>query len=462
MTPTDFLALSPFLALFGAALVVLLIEKYAFSVTLSGLGLALFFAFQGFSSDNSLLTPWLRFDSLYTFFSILFIAIGFGTVLISRSFFKQFAASQSEYYFFLLSSLFGLLLISASADFLTLFLGLETLSIALYILCGYMKQWAVSSEAAFKYFVLGAISTSFLLFGIALVYGSVGTTNFEQIAASNPEKLLFFSGIALVTVGLLFKAAVVPFHIWAPDVYAGAPTPVTAFMAVGTKAGAFAALIRLFLLTFQNIDPIWHQAIAFLAYPTLIYANFVAIRQTELRRFFAYSGIAHAGFLLIPLAVGTSEAGSSMLFYLVIYTLATLGCFAILAFVDSNKGISLKDLKGLFHTSPFLSSIFTLCLLTLGGIPPTIGFFAKFYLLKVAFVAGYYGLVIVGLLTTIFSAFYYLRIVAVLFSEPKEEKPETKTSFSAGLCGVIAFCSIIFLSICPEPLLQLLMQAMDS
>jgi NADH-quinone oxidoreductase subunit N len=262
--------------------------------------------------------------------------------------------------------------------------------------------------------------------------------------------------MALITFGLLFKAAVVPFHIWAPDVYAGAPTPVTAFMAVGTKAGAFAALIRLFLFTFKDFDPLWHQMIAFLVYPTLIYANFVAMRQVELRRFFAYSGISHAGFLLIPLAASTSESGPAMLFYLLVYTLATLGSFAVLSFVDSeSKGISLKDLRGLFHTSPFLASLFSLCLLTLGGVPPTIGFFAKFYLLKVAFTAGYYGLAVVGLLTTILSAFYYLRIVAVMFSEPARDESKALSSLPASFCGSAIFVSIIFLSFYPEPILQL-------
>lgn len=464
LTLNDYCALSPLLILLATGLIVLLIEafwpsckKLITNVALVGLVCALYAACQGFSSDNALLSPWLQFDRLSSFFSIFFIAIGFATVCISSAFFQRFQASQGEYYFFLLSSLFGLLLISGAADFLTLFLGLETLSIALYVLCGYMKKWSVSSEAAFKYFLLGSISTAFLLFGIALLYGATGTTRFELLSQgviAGPEKLLFFGGLSLVLFGLFFKAAVVPLHIWAPDVYAGAPTPITGFMAVATKAGAFAALIRLFFVTFQNIEPFWHEAIAFLVYPTLIYANFVAIRQTELKRFFAYSGISHAGFLLIPLAVGSPEAGSAMLFYLVVYTLATLGSFAVLSFIDKgDKGIYLKDLRGLFYSSPLLATIFIVCLLTLGGIPPTIGFFAKFYILKAAFTAGYYGLVIVGLFTTILSLFYYLRIAASMFLESEEGKGVR--SLPANACAVVMFSSIIVLSFYPEPVVQL-------
>ena len=214
-----------------------------------------------------------------------------------------------------------------------------------------------------------------------------------------------------MTLGLAFKAAIVPFHVWAPDVYDGAPMPVTAFMAVGTKAGAFAAFTRVFLVALPQFDPLWNQGMAWLAIITMVYANIVALRQVQLRRFFAYSGISHAGFLLIPLIADTSDAPAALAFYLVVYAIATLGSFAILAFLDKDShGVFLRDLQGFFYRSPFLAAIFTLCLLTLAGIPPTAGFFAKFYLFKIAFQSGYYTLVIVGLLTTILSAFYYVRI----------------------------------------------------
>jgi len=470
----DYAALSPLLIVLGVSLLLILLEsfaesaakKFSFFLTLAGLVAAIYAALYSPSSHNPLITPWLRFDSLATFFTVFFLFIGLGATLLSFSFFQNFEATHGEYYFLLLSSVFGLILIGSSADFLTLFLGLETLSISLYVWCGYMKKWEISHEASVKYFLIGALAAAFLLYGIALIYGAVGTTRLDALLsayrslADGPEKVLFLSGAALVTLGLAFKAAIVPFHVWAPDVYEGAPTPVTAFMAVGTKVGAFAAFIRVFMVALPQFDPIWNQVIAFLAYPTLIYANIVALRQTQLRRFFAYSGISHAGFMLIPLAAGTPDALQALTFYLVVYALATMGAFAVLAFLDTKmRGVMLRDLHGLFRRSPFLAGVLALCVLTLSGIPPTAGFFAKFYLFKVAFEAGYYALVIVGLLMAILSAFYYLRIVAVMLSESPAEELALPRSWPAAVVGGISFAAIVGLSCYPTPLLVLLSEA---
>ncbi len=453
MTPTDYFALSPLLTLFLTALLLLLVDgkKICTVVALVGLATAACFTLSAPASTNPLIAPWISFDALARTFSIIFLAIGIGTVALASSFFQRYEAPRAEFYFLLVSSIFGLILLASALDFLTLFIGLETLSIALYVLCSYMKKWTASHEASFKYFLLGSIATSFLLLGIACIYGSTGSTQFAKMQGSNP---LLLTGIALASISLLFKAAVVPFHIWAPDVYAGAPTPVTAFMAIATKAGAFAALIRIFL---TSAPIIWHEAIALIAIPTLIYANFVAMKQTELRRFFAYSGISHAGFLLIPLAAAGPDAASSMLFYIVVYVIATFGCFACLAFVDKPaEGPTLDTLKGLFSRSPILASAFSLCLLTLGGIPPTIGFFAKFYLLKVAFQQGYYSLVVAGLLTTILAAFYYLRIVAVMLSSKLDEPYTPFKSYPAAIASCVSVAALIALSFYPQPLLNLL------
>ena len=412
---------------------------------------------------SKLLTPWLKFDSLAKLFTIFFLIIGIGSALLASAFFQRFEATHGEYYFLLLSAIFGLILIGAAADFLTIFLGLETLSISLYIMCGYMKGWVISREAALKYFLMGAMAAAFLLYGIALIYGATGTTQLDALLgdykalSTTQAKNLFIGGIALVTIGFAFKAAIVPFHVWAPDVYCGAPTPVTAFMAVGTKVGAFAAFVRVFFYALPQFNPIWNEAIALLAYPTLIYANIVALRQVQLRRFFAYSGISHAGFMLIPLAAGTPDALSALLFYLVVYAIATMGCFAVMAYLDhDSEGVMMHNLYGLFQRSPLLAGIFSLCLLTLAGIPPTAGFFAKFYIFKVAFQAGYYVLVIVGLLTTILSAYYYLRMVALMLAKvPVEEKAPSR-SWTAGVVAIITFAAILIFSIYPMPLLDIL------
>lgn len=472
----DVAALSPILVLIAGIMALLLIESFPFKATkvltlvvpIVTLILAFATAIKAPASDNILLTRWLRFDFLSYFFTLFFLVIGLGCSLLAVSFFRDtlepsVKVSYGEYFFLLLSSIIGLILIAASADFLTLFIGLEMLSLALYILCGYMRKWKLSYESAIKYFLMGALATGFFLYGVALVYGAVGHTNFQTLMSSfkaletPAEKALFFSGIAFVTAGLAFKAAIVPFHSWAPDVYAGVPTPLVAFMAIGTKVGAFAAFVRIFLEAIPQFDPMWSQAMAILAYATLILANFVALRQKEMRRFFAYSGISHAGFLLLPLVAGTQGSIPSLLFYLVVYAAATFGAFAVLAFVDhKSEGIALKDLTALFHRSPYLASLLTLCLLTLAGIPPTAGFFAKFYLFKVALDAGYLGLVITGLLVAVLSAFYYLRIITLMANRQEQYEKEVHSSKAAAVVGMVATVAIIVLSFYPEPFLNVL------
>lgn len=468
----DFAALSPLLILLVGALILLLVESFAsvliakslaFYIAMITLIGAVFAAIYSPDSQNVLLTPWLQFDSISRLFTIFFLLIGFATTLLSASFFKRFEATHGEYYFLLLAALFGLILIGSSANFLTLFLGIETLSISLYISCGYMKRWSLSFESALKYFLMGSLAAAFLLYGVALIYGAIGTTSFSDLStgyrnlSESQNITLFLAGIALVTLALSFEATIVPFQVWAPDVYAGAPTPVTAFMAVGTKAGAFAAFARVFLISFPQFNILWNEGISFLAYPTLIFGNYLALKQTQLRRFFAYSGISHAGFLLIPLAVGNAEALPALIFYLVIYAFATLGSFAILIFLDKDsEGTTTKDLQGLFKRSPLLAGILALCFLTLAGIPPTVGFFAKFFLFKIAFQAGYYALVIVALLTTILSAYYYLRIIALMFSESPSEHTAPQHSWPAAIVGVISSAAIIILSCYPPLLLDLL------
>lgn len=473
LTNTDFVALSPLLILLGAGLLVLLIESFggagakktSFYLSLASMIFAALAAFYAPASENPLLTPWLRFDLLARLFTIFFLCIGIGSVFLAAAFFGcgHVKASHGEFYFLLLSAIIGLILIGDAADFLTLFLGLETLSISLYILCGYIKKWNLSNESSIKYFLMGSLAAAILLYGIALIYGAVGTTRLDGLLnayhgiTAAQSKVLFLSGVALITLGLAFKAAVVPFHVWAPDVYDGAPTPVTAFMAVGTKTGAYAAFSLVFFLALPQFDPLWNQVIAWLACLTLIYANFVSLRQTQLRRFFAYSGISHSGFLLIPLAAGTPEALPALIFYLIIYAFATLGAFAVLSFLDrSSEGVVLSNLHGLFRRAPYLAAILALCLLTLAGIPPTVGFFAKFYLFKVAFHAGYYPLVIVGLLMTILAAYYYVRVIAVMLAKAPEDLTLPSRSWPAAILGTIAFAAIFLLSFFPGPLLSFL------
>ncbi len=461
----DYMALAPILITFGMALILILLESltdkkighYAPILTALALITAIFVAWPSNISDNPLLTTWLRFDEFAHFFTLFFLFLSLAIALLSASFLQYFVISQGEYFFFLLSALVGMLLISASADFLTLFIGIELLSLSSYLLCGYMKQWRFSAEASVKYFLMGAFATAFLLYGIALIYGAVGTTKFDGLSehyrtlAAHNQRILFLSGIALISLGLCFKAAIVPFHMWAPDAYSGAATPVIAFMAVGTKAAAFVALARVFLVELAGFDALWQQAMAWLAYPTLIYANIVALRQNRLRRFLAYSGIAQAGFMLLALAAGTSEAISALSFYLIVYAFAMIAILAVLTELDRDeKGLMLTDLNGLAYRSPWRAAILVLALLTLSGIPPTAGFFAKFYLFKVAFKANYHLLVVVALCLSVFAAYYYLRIVSLIFSKYTQTKIIYSATLPLVFVGVLAFSTLLWLALDPQ------------
>lgn len=465
----DIVSIGPLVILLGGALFILLLESFFSKFTERFASLITFLIFLSalFSehfqtgSVNPLLSKWIQIDEATFFFTSLFLLIGIGITFLSHLFFNKVKiiventhsrVSQGEYYFLLITAVFGLLLIGSAADFLTLFLGMETLSIALYVLTGYMKKWEASHESAIKYFLLGALGAALLLYGIAFFYGALGTTNFLSLEKGSPSTL-FLIGAIFVTAGLSFKAAIAPFHVWAPDVYEGAPTPVVAFMAVGTKAGAFAAFARVFLSTKIPIDPLFNEALSCLAVISLVYANFVALAQTDLRRFFAYSGISHAGFLLFPIIAKTTGSQEALFFYLAIYAISTIGAFAVIIHLDKNeRGGKVNDLKGLFQKAPLAASILTLCLFTLAGIPPTAGFFAKLYVFKLVFGQGFIGLVVIGLLTTILSAYYYLRIVSVMLQSPSEEQITLKWVRPVQALSIAMGLAILFFSIYPEAL----------
>lgn len=466
---SDVFALSPLWILLSGSLIILLVESFfkkasdelAFGITLLTLvcsGVGILYAP---ASLHVRITQWVVFDPFARFFALFFLATGGAAAVLSDLFLKRFQASRGEYYFFLLAAIFGCILTAASADFLTLFLGLETLSLALYVMTGYMKGWSRSGEGAIKYFLLGVLASALLLYGIALLYGSVGTTNMGDLQkgylhiTDEAHRALFLGGIGLITIGLLFKAAAVPFHTWAPDVYDAASSPVTAFMAVGVKTAAFAALARLFLIDLNQFDPHWNDMVALVAYPTLIVGNLFALRQTSLRRFFAYSGISHTGYLLFPFVAGQEAAILSLQFYLGVYGLATLGAFGVLIFLDGRKGWStINDLKGLFWSDPWPAAILALCLLTLSGLPPMAGFLAKFYLFQSVFYSGHLGLVFTGLLMTVLSAFYYLRLIAFMGEHASPHVREHLKGWQTLFVGGICTAALVLLSFYPELLLN--------
>lgn len=465
MTFQDYLSFSPLIILLLGGLLLILIESFhtgvarnwSFSVALATLAAAGAAEITAPSITYPLLSLFIVSDWLAQFFIAFFLIVGAAVVLISAAFFRRSETTQGEYYFLLLAALAGLMLIAQSADFLTLFLGLEILSISLYVLVAYVKKWDLGHESALKFFLLGSLATTIFLFGVGLIYGAVGTTQFQGLLAHfqqltlPAEKTLFLGGAALVTLGLFFKAAVVPFHLWAPDVYEGASTPVTAFLAVASKGGAFAALSRVFLVALPGFDPHWSHAVSYLAIASLLFANLLALRQTTFRRFFAYSGISHSAFLLIPLAAGGAEALYALLYYLVVYAAASLGAFAVLVALDAgNKDVRLDSLRGLYAERPWLSVVLAVCLLTLSGFPPFAGFFAKFFLFKTAYEAGYLLLIAVGLLMTVLSVYYYFRIIVMLFSAKKDSLHAEQGKGTALLVGACSFALLLYLTVFPD------------
>jgi NADH-quinone oxidoreductase subunit N len=421
-------------------------------------------------------------DALSLFFGFIFLIVTAIVVLLSLSYVVQQGINYGEYYALLLFAASGMMLVAASANLIALFLGLEMLSISLYILTGFARRRPTSGEAALKYFLLGAFASAFLLYGIALTYGATGTTDLAQIAdflqrAGAPNNPMLLIGAGLLLIGFGFKVAMVPFHIWVPDVYEGAPTSVTAFMSVGTKAAGFAALLRLLFLALPALQSYWTLALAILSVLTMTTGNVIAIAQTNIKRMLAYSGIAHAGYLLIALASASPRGAASILFYLLVYAAVNLGAFGmVIALGDAlspSKGqredgeyLNLTDYAGLGFRRPALAAVFAIFLLSLGGIPPTAGFAGKFYIFSAAVEANLIPLAFIGILNAILSLFYYLRVVRIMYvDEPSRQfghpfdKLRTPLPRPTMIALIVAALGAVLLGLYPAPFIELAQRA---
>jgi NADH-quinone oxidoreductase subunit N len=386
-------------------------------------------------------------DQYAAFFNLVFLVGALISVLMSVDYLEREGISHGEYYALLLLTTVGMMIMGAATDLIVVFLGLEVLSISLYILAGYARDRLVSEEAALKYFLLGAFASAFFLYGVAMVYGATRSTNLVEIAAQvragsslNP---LLTAGAALMVVGFGFKVAVVPFHIWTPDVYEGAPTSVTAFMSVGAKAAGFAAFLRVFAMALPGLGEESARVVAILAALTLVVGNFVAVVQKNLKRLLAYSSIAHAGYIMVGMAAAIhplnetnrADAVAAVLFYTLAYTVTNLGAFAVMmAFRrEGDEVLELDDYAGLGLKYPALGAAMTLFMVSLAGLPPTVGFIGKFYLFRSALSAGFTGLVIVGVLTSVVSVYYYLAVIVRMYmvapgAEEEARGPATASS----------------------------------
>jgi NADH-quinone oxidoreductase subunit N len=414
-------------------------------------------------SPRTILGGMFAVDNFSVFFQWLFLIIAAVSSYLSMKFNERESINRGEYYALLLFACSGMSMMAASSDLIFTFLGIEILSIATYILAGFKKNDIRSNESSLKYFLLGSFATAILLYGIALIYGGTGSTNYQVIR----ELALFqgsiqtttLIGLGLLMVGFAFKVALVPFHSWVPDVYEGAPTPVTAFMAVGPKAAGFAALMRILIQAFPFLAQDWSSVLWLLAILTMTLGNVVAVLQTNIKRMLAYSAIAHAGYILVGIVASSNAGFSAVLFYLVIYTVMNLLAFSVvLSF--SRKGdmhVHLADYAGLARKAPFAAGVLSLALISLAGIPLTGGFMGKFYLFSAAIQKGYVGLAIVGVLNSVVSVFYYFRIMVYMYmKEPGEEAPEPETvSWPVRAIMVLGAVGVLFLGIFPSAVLEL-------
>jgi len=381
-------------------------------------------------------------DDLSTLFNLLFLASSFVTILLSEPFLRSERVEQGEYYALILFCTSGMMLLASALDLITLFLGIEVLSISLYILAGYRRDSDTSNEAAMKYFLLGAFASAILLYGIALTYGATGTTNLGRIAdvLTNAEGTLpaglLLAGMAMILIGFAFKVALVPFHMWTPDVYEGAPTPITAFMSAGPKAAAFAAFLRTFFVAFGPIHSDWNMLLSVLAALTMTVGNIAAIAQTNVKRMLAYSSIAHSGYVLIGLVAGGNDGGVASVFYLIAYTAMNLGAFAVVILLEhkGGGGDELRDYAGVGFRYPLIGAALSLFMISLSGIPPTVGFVGKLSLFGAAVHTGHIWLAVIGVLNSAISIFYYLRLLVLMYMrEPGEVLPPIRVPAAIGL-----------------------------
>jgi NADH-quinone oxidoreductase subunit N len=383
-------------------------------------------------------------DAYTAFYRLVILSAAALGLLIAVNWLDAHGEQQGEYNGLLLLAAIGMTLMAASVHLMMVFIALEVLSLSLYILAGFEYERVTSGEAALKYLLLGAFSTAFFLYGVALVYAGTGALDFEGIAHGVSRSPLFLLGVALLIVGFGFKVAAVPFHMWTPDVYQGAPTPITAFMSVGTKAAAFAAFLRLFVGALGVEKDIWGPVVAVLSALTMTVGNLAALRQLSLKRMLAYSSIAHAGYVLVGLAAANESGIAAVLFYLFVYAFMNIGAFAVLIAIErqGEGDVQANQMRGLARTHPWLAAAMALFMFGLTGVPPLAGFFGKLYLFQAAVEANLTWLAVVGVINSALSAYYYLRVTVAMYMADEGVAPigaglRTTLALTTGLAALL-------------------------
>ena len=395
-------------------------------------------------------------DSFAVFFQILFLGLALLVLMISPSYLDRRGIQKGEFYILLIAALTGMMLLVAATNLITIFVAVELLSISLYILAAFLRQQEGSQEAGLKYLLIGGFASGFLLYGMALLYGATGSTSIPRITAAlghlGGDNLLFASvGIALVLVGMAFKSSAAPFHAWTPDVYQGAPVPVVAFMSVGTKVAAIAVFLRIFVVAFSApaVYSRWSVLLGAVSALSMIVGAVGALRQPDLKRMLAYSSIAQAGFLLLAAVAAGRQGMVSGLFYLAGYGVMTFGAFGVLTLVGSgdSEGTSLEAQRGLGYRRPVLGGLLALFMLSLAGLPPTVGFMGKLFVFEAAVGAGYVGLTVIAVIASAISLYYYLQVVAVVYTPADDAKAASSTTEPFEPLGIsaVAFAGLLTL-----------------
>lgn len=434
-------------------------KKILYPVVL--LGIASIFILNALDwNTNELYYNMMRSDNYAVAFTGLILLVAFLWFLMAQDFFKE-ETSKTDHYALVIFALAGAVVMVSYTNMAMLFLGIEILSIPMYILAGSKKDDLLSNESAFKYLIMGAFATGFLLFGIVLIYGATGSFDLGEIAVTivnHPGNIpaIFYAGVLLMLIGLSFKVSAVPFHFWAPDVYQGAPTMITAFMSTIVKTAAFAAFLRLFSTSFASVADSWHSILWVISALTLLIGNITAVLQTSAKRMLAYSSVAHAGYMLLGLLAGNSFSDNAILTYSAAYSVASIATFCVIAIVDHAKeSDAVESFNGLAKSNPFLAIVMTIALLSLAGIPPTAGFFAKYYIFTAAFSAGNVGLVFIAIIASLIGVYYYFRIIiAMYFKEGSKDKVTVETNHS--LLLVLAVILTLALGLFPDCLISLL------
>ena len=417
-----------------------------------------------YSNPGPAFQSMLLIDGFATFFRVLVIGVGILTLLCSFAYLKRENAEDGEYYPLIVFSVVGQCIMVSANELIILFIGLEISSIASYILAGYLRDDKRNNESALKYFLLGSFATAFLLYGISWIYGVTGTTNLAEIrrVLTNkdiaPSLGLIGTSAALMFVGFAFKVSAAPFQVWAPDVYQGAPAPVSAFLSAGPKAAAFAIFLRVYMTAFESIADTWAPVVGASALATMIIGNFAALLQNNIKRMLAYSSIAHAGYVMVALTAHSQIGTAAAMFYLASYAFMNVGAFAVVTHFarKGEKYVSIDDMAGLGWRQPVTAALLTIFLLSLIGVPLTGGFFGKFYIFKAALDANLIWLTILGLLNSAVAAYYYLRIIVVMyFKEPGESTADLQP-LSAGVQAVLwgSAAAIIVLGVYPSLVLD--------